>query len=92
MTTVGIRELRNNLSRYLAAVRKGEEVLVTDRGKPVARIVKEPSAKSPDREALRRLAARGLVRLPTRERTRDVPLPLELPGKPLSEIIIEDRG
>ncbi len=33
---VGVRELRNNLSRYLERVRGGEEVIVTDRGSPVA--------------------------------------------------------
>jgi prevent-host-death family protein len=36
---VGVRELRDNLSRHLAAVRGGAEVTVTDHGKPVARLV-----------------------------------------------------
>ncbi len=31
---VGVRELRNNLSRYLDLMRDGEEVVVTGRGKP----------------------------------------------------------
>ncbi|MDQ3974407.1 MAG: type II toxin-antitoxin system prevent-host-death family antitoxin, partial [Actinomycetota bacterium] len=39
MVEVGIRELRNALSRYLARVRRGETLLVTDRGRPVARIL-----------------------------------------------------
>lgn len=36
---VGIRELRDGLSRYLASVRDGVEITVTDHGKAVARIV-----------------------------------------------------
>jgi prevent-host-death family protein len=37
--TVGIRELKQNPSAVLAAVKAGEDVVITERGKPVARIV-----------------------------------------------------
>src|SRR2546422_10432211 len=36
---VGIRDLKNDLSRWVARARRGTEVLVTDRGAPVARLV-----------------------------------------------------
>ena len=36
MISVGIRELKNRLSEYLRMVRRGEEVLITDRGEAVA--------------------------------------------------------
>ena len=39
MSWVGIRELRDGLSRHLAEVRAGRTVTVTDHGRPVARIV-----------------------------------------------------
>lgn len=39
MASVGIRELRQNLSKYLELVKAGENLLVTDRGEPVARLV-----------------------------------------------------
>jgi len=35
---VGVRDLKNNLSRYLGGVAMGVDILVTDRGRPVARI------------------------------------------------------
>jgi prevent-host-death family protein len=38
MRTVGVRELKNRLSEYLREVRRGESVLVTDRGKVVAEL------------------------------------------------------
>lgn len=37
--TVGIRDLKARLSEYLDRVRGGEEIVVTDRGRPVARLV-----------------------------------------------------
>ena len=92
MNPVDIRDLEGHLRQYLAAVQRGEEVVVVEEGKALARIVREPDSDAADREALEKLAARGLVELPTRERRRETPPPLKVPGKPLSEIIIEDRG
>jgi prevent-host-death family protein len=59
---VGVRELRNNLSRFLDEVQAGRELIVTDRGRPVARIV-GTSAES----WLDELVAAGIVTLPERE-------------------------
>lgn len=56
--TVGIRELKAQLSRYIQHVRAGETVIITDRGKPIGRIV--PSELSPV-ERLRDLEQSGLV-------------------------------
>jgi prevent-host-death family protein len=39
-STVGVRELRQNLSKYLERVKEGETLTVTERGKEVARLVK----------------------------------------------------
>ena len=39
MRTAGIREARQNLSRLIEAVKEGQEVVITDRGTPVARLV-----------------------------------------------------
>jgi prevent-host-death family protein len=39
MERIGVRELRQHASRYLARVRAGETIEVTDRGRPVARLV-----------------------------------------------------
>jgi len=38
MKAVGVRELKNRLSEYLRLVRKGEKILVTDRGEVVAEL------------------------------------------------------
>jgi prevent-host-death family protein len=59
---VGIRELRDNLSRFLDDVQAGRELIVTERGRPVARIV-STSGES----WLYELVAEGIVTLPERE-------------------------
>jgi antitoxin (DNA-binding transcriptional repressor) of toxin-antitoxin stability system len=47
MRAVGIRELKNRLSEYLRMVRRGEEILVTDRGVVVAEL-RQPGARAAD--------------------------------------------
>ena len=53
-----MRDLKNNLSRYLDRVQEGEEVIVTDRGRPVARL----SALDHSTDRLAELIAAGVVR------------------------------
>jgi prevent-host-death family protein len=47
MDAVGVRELRQNLSRYLAQVKEGESFVVTERGREVARLTPSGPADSP---------------------------------------------
>jgi prevent-host-death family protein len=47
MNLVGVRELRQNLSRYLAQVKDGESFVVTERGREVARLVPSGPVDSP---------------------------------------------
>jgi antitoxin (DNA-binding transcriptional repressor) of toxin-antitoxin stability system len=64
MKAVGIRELKNRLSRYVASVRRGEVILVTDRGEVVAQLrAPGPAADLVVPRGLQRLADRGDVTL-----------------------------
>ncbi len=85
--SVGVAELRQNLSVYLRRVKKGERLLVTDRNRPVAELGPAPST-GPD---LDRLIAEGRVAPPVRSR---LPEPLELRGNPraLSQALDDIRG
>jgi prevent-host-death family protein len=60
---VGVRELRDHLSRWLDEVKAGSELIVTERGRPVARLVPAASPTSLDD-----LIARGIVTPPRRHR------------------------
>jgi prevent-host-death family protein len=87
-STVGVRELRQNLSVYLDRVKKGEALTVTEHGAAVA--ILRPLAGSPN--VLDRLVAEGMARPATRS-IRDIPRP-RLKGKldrPLSEILADMR-
>lgn len=42
MASVGVKQLRDHLTRYLRRARKGEEVVITDRGEPVAELIPLP--------------------------------------------------
>ena len=90
MTTVSISELKANLSRYLREVRRGGEVQVLDRGKPVARLV--PNAADHNQGVRERLISQGLLRpgKPGAAAILDEP-PMVLPVS-ISEALVEDRN
>jgi prevent-host-death family protein len=64
MRTVNIADLKNNLSAHLERVRAGEELLVKDRNRPIARLVPLASGEDVEAEEME-MAAAGLIRLPT---------------------------
>lgn len=85
--SVGVAELRQNLSVYLRRVRNGERLLVTDRNRPVAELGPAPSTGP----GLDRLIAEGRVSRPVRS---GLPEPLELTGDAgaLSRALDDVRG
>ena len=66
MKTVNIGTLKNQLSAYLKLVRDGEEVVVKDRERPVARILPIRAPATAEREEAQLVAA-GIMRLPQEE-------------------------
>jgi len=87
---VGIRELRQNLSRYIERVEAGEVLVVTDRGREVARLV--PSGPSADHYV--ELAARFRATVPIAT-LADVARRLSPPGAPAGttdDYLAETRG
>jgi len=73
--SVGVAELRQNLSVYLRRVSRGERLVVTDRNRPVAELGPAPATGAD----LDRLVAEGRVSRPLRS---GLPKPLELTGDP----------
>jgi prevent-host-death family protein len=92
MQRVGSREFKNRMGRYMRAVRKGQTLLLTDRGKPVAKVSPPDDAARPKAslmDVLRKLEAEGSIRLGTRPLRKF--RPIKVKGKPVSQTIIEDR-
>ena len=84
MAEVGVRQLRDHLSRYLEHVQSGEHVVVTDRGRAIARLVPMDGERTIDR-----LVAEGVV-TPAEQPVRRRPTPLRTAGS-VSDLVADQR-
>ena len=87
---LGLREANQRFSKAIKAVRAGKDVVLTERGRPIAVI--KPLGGGED-DALRAMADEGLVTLPARKGRMPSPRwrPASVKGRPLSETIVENR-
>lgn len=86
---VGVRELRQNLSRWLRRVERGETFEVTERGRPVA----ELRPLGADDDLITRLVRQGRIARVGQGSLADLPSPPQAPpdARPLSELLDELR-
>jgi prevent-host-death family protein len=94
MKTTGIKELRSSLTATLERVKAGEEILVTERGEPIARLV---PIESPE-QRLARMIRSGAIRPPLRpmdpatvEELFNMPRGEDPEGRALNALL-EERG
>lgn len=88
MRTVGVRELKNNLSRYLRAVKKGTAITVTERGQSVAILM---PAETPSGAELARELTRKGVGSWKGGKPRGGSRSMAVKGKLISAIVIDER-
>ena len=90
MESIGVRELRQNASKYLDRVKRGESIEVTERGVPIAVLGPVPVEKV---SLLDRLVATGQATAPTRSLKDQVPIPADpdYDGSTATEILIQMR-
>ena len=88
METIGLRELNQNPSRAVARVRAGETLVVTDRGRPILRMV--PEVEQPG--ALRRLVAEGTVAAPAESGLPELIPDLAPETESVTELLLADRA
>lgn len=96
MESVGVRELKNRLGHYLRAIRQGKSFVVTDRGKPVARLVPVgPSGEGrwpPEVEArMWELAAEGVLAWTGEAARLPEPAAVNRGQALLSDLVVEGR-
>jgi len=91
MMSVGSRELKNRLGKYLDLVRQGQPIRITDRGKPIACILPGPEPVGIESQTVARLLGSGTLRLATRPFHRRVRPTRMTSGKSVAELIREDR-
>ena len=87
---VGLREANQRFSKIMRAVRRGEEVMLTERGKPLARITPVRSADSPE-AVIRGLEEAGLLRPANKPRPMPVWEPRPLRGVSIAQTLHEER-
>jgi prevent-host-death family protein len=92
-----VRELKGQLSRYLQRVSAGEDVTVTLRGRPIARLVRVAPEQADGQpsvaEVRRRLAAIPGVIMPTGSKPSGAKRPIRIRKgeKTLAQIVLEER-
>jgi prevent-host-death family protein len=86
--TVGIRQLKEQLSHFVEQVKTGATVLITDRGKPVGRIV--PVTPSLD-DQLQQLAQAHLLSWSGRHLGSAIPVVQARGAKTVADLLLEDR-
>ncbi len=90
MTRIGLREANLHFSMYVKMVKGGKEVMLTERGKPIAIIKPIHQKEGEEEHKIKSLEDQGVLK-----RTKKGKFPLHKPiiviGKPLSEIVVEER-
>ena len=87
---VGLRQANQRFSKIMKVVRSGEEVTLTERGRPVARIVPIASPEEPE-ASIRRLEAAGLLQPATKRSPMPPWKPLVLRGPTIVQTLREER-
>lgn len=86
---IGVRELKARLSAHLSRVKAGHTVVVTEHGRPVAKLV--PLAANDLPSGMARLLATGEATWSGEPLPPFDPLPIQTGAKAISEMVAEDR-
>ena len=90
---LGLREANQQFSKAIKAVRAGREVVLTDRGQPIA-VIKPIKDKDALGAALQAMTDEGFIKPPARKGPTPAPRwrPVKVKGQPLSQTVIDDRA
>ena len=88
---IGVREAKIHLSRLLEDAQNGKEVIITNHGKPVGKIIPIPKESLTLGERIERLERQGWIEpIDTKEESR-LPSPLPIPDEVAQWYLQEDR-
>ncbi len=87
-SSVGIRELKNNLSKYMRLVKRGETILITEHGRSIGRIIPEGVSLE---ARLQGLIAAGVIHWNKKKLTPRRPVAINRGVRLASDIVSEDR-
>ena len=92
LTRVGIRDAKVHLSKYIKMVRSGAEVILTDRGRPVGKIVPIDSKDLPLSARIKKLEDMGVLETLSQKKRKKLPSPIPVPNNIAQSILKEDRN
>ena len=91
-TSIGIRDAKMHLSKYLKMVQQGAEVIITDRGRPVGKISPIHTKDLPLKERIKRMEDLGQMESATDGGQKKIPPPIPVLDGIAQRILQEERG
>ena len=92
LTRVGIRDAKVHLSKYIKMVSSGAEVILTDRGRPVGKIVPIDPQDLPLSARIKKLEDMGVLETLSQKKRKKLPSPIPVPNNIAQSILKEDRN
>ncbi len=89
--SVGVREAKINLSKLLKLVQKGKEIILTDRGRPVGKIIPVRTESIPLHERIKMLEEAGVIERRHEKGRGEIPRPIPVPEGLAQRLLQEDR-
>ena len=90
-TSVGIRDAKMHLSKYLKMVQQGAEVTITDRGRPVGKIIPIHTKEMPLKERIKRMEDRGQIEPVTAKGQVKIPPQIPVSNGIAQQLLQEER-
>lgn len=90
MKSVGLREINQAFSRYMKIVKAGEDVLITERGRPIA-VIKPVAPETDTATKILHLEADGLLSPPKKKGQPKNHPPISLSGQSLAQTVSDMR-
>jgi prevent-host-death family protein len=88
---VGLREAKANLSKLLRMVEKGKEVILTDRGRPIGKLVPIAKGVLPLASRIKEMEETGILEVVTGKGPRRLPPPISVEKGMARKFLDEDR-
>lgn len=89
--SVGIREAKINLSKLLKGVQAGKEIIITDRGRPVGKIIPVPAGSLPLADRIYEMERQGWIE-PRKKKSRELHPPILLPEDLAQKLLKEEQS
>ena len=90
-SSVGIREAKIHLSQLMKKVQRGMEIVITDRGRPVGKIIPLRESKGSLAERIGELEIQGVIE-ERKHKSKPLPPPIPVGGIPAQKFLQESRN